>query len=173
MNETFGTYAPTLDAAEKLIGIAISAGLFWLAHRANGIAKSNLELAKQERENQAYRISRDERELFRNVYSQIIKALTKIHLDKHVSYEAKMIFWEAFKQAELELPDDIKVYMKELYRKITEAHNLYYFDLHSKTNPPNNKDKELLINKHEKILFNILDDKPFDFFAPHMKIKTS
>lgn len=27
LNETFKTYAPTLDAADKLIGIAISAGL--------------------------------------------------------------------------------------------------------------------------------------------------
>ena len=173
INETFKTYAPTLDAADKLIGIAISAGLFWLAHRANGIAKSNLELAKQEKQSRKYRIDKDEREIFRAVYRNLSDALALVLRDGRVDHEALALFWQARDQARLELPVDIQEYSENLRVAANKAFAINELYLYPKNGEslPVGEERSKKVDEHESHLSILLDAKPHEHFAKYMRVE--
>lgn len=174
-NETFKTYAPTLDAADKLIGVAISAGLFWLAHCANGIAKSNLELAKQEKQSRKYRIDKDEREIFRSVYRNLSDALALVLRDGRVGHEALALFWQARDQARLELPVDIQDYSEKLRDAANKAFAINDCYLYPKNGEalPVGEDRNKKVAEHKSHLSILLDAKPHEHFAKYMRVEAA
>ncbi len=174
-NDIFKTYAPTLEAADKLIGLAISAGLFWLAHRANGIAKSNLELAKQEKQSRKYRIDKDEREIFRSVYRNLSDALALVLREGRVEHEALALFWQARDQARLELPDDIQEYSEKLRVAANKAFSINESYLYPKNGEglPVGEERSKRVDEHEEHLSILLDAKPHEHFAKYMKVEAA
>ncbi len=173
LNETFKTYAPLLEGMDKVIGIFISAGLFWLAHRANAIAKSNLELAKQERLSRKYRIGADEREIFRSCYTKVSQACGLVLQNGRVDAEASALFWQARDQARLELPDDIAHYTEALRDASTKAFSINDNYLYPKTHPglEPGEERTKKVDEHAKYIEFITDAKPHKIFAPYMKVK--
>lgn len=172
INEIFKTYAPLLDGADKVIGIFISIGLFWLAHRANAIAKSNLELAEQEKLSRKYRIGEDERAIFRSCYSKISEALGLVLKLGRVTDEAKSLFWQARDQARLELPKDIQEYSQEVFDKMWEAYLLGHNDLASIENGglPIGEERKRASARHGDIILSLINEKPYDVFSKYMKV---
>ena len=124
LNELSKVYTPLLSAIDVVLGLFIGIALFWVAHRANNIAESNIELASQESQSRKYRISKDERELFHTVYSLLTEALGLVMKEGRVKGEAHAIFWQARDRARLELPEDIQEYTQVIFKKMHEAYLL-------------------------------------------------
>ncbi len=171
LNEIFLAYSPTLDAIDKIIGIAISAGLFLLAHRANGIANSNLELARQEKEALKYHIDKDKRDVFRSAYRSISDALALVWKDGRVGHEATALFWQARDLARLELPADIEKYTEELIAAASKAFAINESYLYPKNGEglPVGEERSKKVDEHEKYLSVLLDTRPHMYFAKYMK----
>ena len=68
-----------------------------------------------------YRISKNEREIFRFVHTKISEAITLVLKHGAVTQEAQALFWQARDQARLELPDEIKEYTQKLFDKMHKA----------------------------------------------------
>jgi len=170
MNEFFQYCAPTLDATDKLIGMLMSAGLFYLGYHANGIAKSNLELVQQDKQSRKYQINKDEREIFRAVYRNLSNALGLVFRDGHVSDEALALFWQARDQARLELPVDIYEYSENLLEAARNAFAIHRAFLSQTDLPIDTKRKEK-VKEHESYILTFIKAKPYEQFAKYMRME--
>lgn len=167
LNQQATYYAPLLDGLDKLIGIAISVALFWLAYQANKIAKSNLELAEQEKENRKYRISADERKIFYSCYEKLSKAGGLVLKNDAVDNETLGLYWQARDEARLQLPDELAAYAKKLFDIARKARRTKKGGSQSVEDKRNEK-----VEEPDDYIGQLIDARPDKIFAQHMKIKT-
>jgi hypothetical protein len=164
-------YAPILEAIETLFGVVIGIGLFCLAYRANGIAKSNLKIAAQEKASRLYRMDKDEREIFRSCYEKLVMALALVGTHGRVTNEAFNLFSQALGQARLELPQPIHNYMQEIGKELKEADCL---QIELKTPEEGGlltgEKREQVSTKHMELIRSLLKKKPDEVFRPYMKV---
>ncbi len=148
-------------------GFVISPGLIWLAWEANAINKSNADFLKQAKEEQQYRITKDEREIFRVVYTKLVDALGLVQQYGRVREDVLTLFWQARDQARVELPEDIAQYTEELLSAANSA--LIKYENRNRFLPQEEHSKPLdSAEIHMKILY---EAKPSQKFAPYLRIK--
>ncbi|MDD5586762.1 MAG: hypothetical protein PHY92_07395 [Alphaproteobacteria bacterium] len=168
-------YEKLIGGANAFFGLLISIGLFCVAWRANSIAKSNLELAAQEKQNREYRIDKDERDLFRSVYSKISEAKGIVFTEGTVTDAAHELFWKARDQARLELPEDIQEYTQTIFDRMHKAYVLRHIPLakHEDGGHPAGSDERKAASKeHTGLIKSLMDEQPHEAFAKYMRIKT-
>lgn len=113
-----------LRCCEILAQGIIGAGAFWLAHQANKIALSNLELSKQQQEANANRITEYQKAKIKENYEVFTKALGFVFQEADVNNEAYGLFWNARDQARLELPSDIVAFTQNAFDIAGKANSL-------------------------------------------------
>ncbi|HBN22270.1 MAG TPA: hypothetical protein DD412_03435 [Holosporales bacterium] len=166
INELLVKYHAVVSVFDTIVSIIISVGLFYVAFRANGIAKSNLQIAKQEKEKQIYKIHADERKIFHSVYNKLSNAITLVLESARVTEESKALFWQARDQARLEMPDDIKIYTQNLFDKMYAAY-LLELELES---IKETKDRQKPVKERMKLISSLIDERPHEIFSKHLKI---
>ncbi len=174
LNQQAAHYAPFLDGLDKLIGIAISVALFWLAYQANKIAKSNLELAEQEKESRKYRINADERKIFYSCYEKLSKARELVLKNGAVDGATLELYFKARNEARLQLPDKLATYAQKLFdiaRKAWAINDTHLYPKKGKSLPEGDERNEK-VEEHDNYIGQLLDARPDKIFARHMKIKT-
>ena len=159
---------------EPLFGIVISMILLFLTYYANKIAKSNYQLALEQKRTTDYKISRDDRELFRSVYMKLTEAIGLVLKDGAVNLEAVSLFWEARDQARLELPNNIYDYVEGIFVKMHKAYrqNRTNLETPDKGGLPVGEERSKATEEHEQLISDIISLKPYEVFSPYMKIKT-
>ena len=145
-----------------------------LAYKANKIANSNFELAKQENKNRIYRINKDERKIFNSVYTKITQGIGLVLRDGRVCDDAQALFWKARDEARLQLPDDIVNYTQVLFDKMHTAYLLKIeLDERGSDGSPILRDRKESAKKHMQLISELIKEEPYKIFACHMKVKTS
>lgn len=174
LNELAEIYEPLLKSLNYTFGLMISIGLFILTVYANKIAKSNYQLALEQKRTTDYKISRDDRELFRSVYMKLTEAIGLVLKYGAVNSEAVSLFWQARDQARLELPNNIYDYVEGIFAKMHKAYRLNRFNLETPDNGgmPVGYERSKATKEHDELISDIISLKPHDVFSPYMKIKT-
>lgn len=171
INSIAREYKPILYSIDVLFNIVIGIGLFVVARKANNIAKSNLELAKQEEINRNYQISKDDREVFYSVYSKLSKAIGLVLTNGQVDNEARALFWQARDRARLELPTNIKEYTQQLFDTMNQAYILYHTKLYGEDPLPQGEERSKLARQHMDIITQVINAKPYEVFSPYLTLK--
>ena len=174
LNELVEVYEPLFILVNSIIGILISIFLCATSFVANKIAKSNYQLALEQKRTTDYKISRDDRELFRSVYMKLTDAIGLVLKDGAVNSEAVSLFWQARDQARLELPNHIYDYVEGIFAKMHKAYRLNRFNLNSPDDGwmPVGDERSKAAKEHDELISDIMSLKPHDVFSPYMKIKT-
>lgn len=147
-----------------VIGIFISVALF-------KIANSNYKLAQEEKRSREQRISADEKQVFRDVYEKITRALGLSLVNFHVTNEAHKLFWQARDRARLELPEEIQRYTQEIFDLMHNAWNINTSYLGSSENGglPKGDDRNRKSKEHTELMTKLSKIKPSEIFSKYLK----
>ncbi|PJB73307.1 MAG: hypothetical protein CO093_01050 [Alphaproteobacteria bacterium CG_4_9_14_3_um_filter_47_13] len=151
------TLENNMELATLFVEIIIGIALICVACGSNKIAKNQLNAAR--------------RDIYLSVYDNITKALGHVFAEGNVNDDAKDLFWQARDRARLELPDDIQQYTQNLFDKMWEAYILYYNKISGEYRLPKGKEKSAAVEEHQRIIGELIKERPHDIFSKHMKIK--
>ena len=152
----------TLKILEIIVNLLIGGGLVYVGLQANSITKSNKAQA-------SYQLKQYEREIFKDNYSKISKALGLVFRDGEVFEEAMDLFWDARDQARLELPQDIVDYTEELRKIASEAFasNRMCYDINGQPKSTHNPED---LDKAHKAVLKLISENSYEKYRLHMKI---
>lgn len=166
LNGLAQTYQPLINAFTGVVGIFISIGLF-------GVAIATYKLSKQGNKSLEQRIDEQEKQIFREVYEQLNKALGLVFQYGNVTDEAHAIFWKARDKTRLELPEDIQHYTQEVFDLMHGAWIIEKGSLKSPENGglPISKDREAKVKEHSRLINELLEKKPYKIFSPYLRVR--
>lgn len=165
-------YAPLLSAAKVawalLVAILTVVAFFW--KKIWGIVSSWFRREK------ASPLTPEMREIYRAVYAQIDKSLRLFlenNRDLEKIKEAKALIWEARNRAKLELSEDIFEYAENIFKKISEYHDLTAGRLmeHKDGGLPDASTAKWEAHERSVSIYTELCATPiFDVFSPYLRI---
>lgn len=164
LNETSVKFKPLIEAADSLFGLLISIGLFCIAVQAN-------KIAKEQHNKLRYKISEDEREIFRSNYKMLTEGLGLVMRDAVVKDEAKNLFWQSRDQARLELPLEIQNYTQKIWDLMWENYTNHYHKIYDgEGNALNHPDRSEAIKRNHEIVLELIHLKPSEVYSKYMRL---
>lgn len=164
LNETSIKFKPLIDAADSLVGLLISIGLFCIAYQAN-------KISKEQHDRLRYKIGEDERKIFRSNYNRLTEGLGHVMRDGIVKDEAKDLFWQVRDQARLELPKEIQDYTQKIFDLMWEAYTDYYNKIYNGDGQTiNHPDRRVAIKRNSEIVLELIRLKPSELYSKYMKV---
>lgn len=164
LNETSIKFKPLIEAADSLFGLLISIGLFCIAYQAN-------KISKEQHNRLRYKISEDEREIFRSNYTRLTEGLGHVMREGRVKDEAKNLFWQVRDQARLELPKEIQDYTQKIFDLMWEAYIDYYHKIYDGDGQPvNHPERSEAIKRNTEIVLELIRLKPSELYSKYMKV---
>jgi len=164
LNGASTKFKPLIEAADSLFGLLISVGLFCIAYQAN-------KISNEQHNKLRYKMSEDEREIFRSNYKMLTEGLGHVMRDGRVKDEAKNLFWQARDQARLELPKEIQDYTQRIFDLMWEAYIDYYHKIYDGDGQPvNHPERSEAIRRNGEIVLELIRLNPSDLYSKYMKV---
>lgn len=164
LNETSTKFKPLIEAADSLFGLLISIGLFCIDYQAN-------KISKEQHNRLRYKISEDEREIFRSNYNMLTEGLGHVIRDGRVKDEAKTLFWQVRDQARLELPKEIQDYTQKIFDLMWEAYKNHYNKIYDGEGQPiNHPERSEAIERNGEIVLELTGLKPNELYSKYLKV---
>ncbi len=157
------------DAVFQSTAIFISAltsfALVYIGYEANEVAKSN-------RETNRIKLTQHEREIFKENYNKLSKAMRLIQIEGCVEREAISLIWQTLDEAKLELPNDITSYVESIRAKAQKAWAHHNFIFTTNGDPKNihspNRDKA--IEEESQLVLELYKETPYKTYRKYLKI---
>lgn len=89
-----------ISLLDVFVNLIIGIALFWVAFRANSIAKATQESSKQ-------KLEAHERQVVKDNYVKLIKAIELTIASGTVTNEPMFLFWEVNQSSRIELPEEL------------------------------------------------------------------
>jgi len=118
------------------------------------------------------RISKEDRAIFDSVYTKITEAISLVFKNAAVDEEAQALFWQARDQARRDLPNKIKKYTQRLFDKMNNCVTLNLKLCGREPLPVGEKDNQY-VDKHDKLINDLINEQPYKIFSKYMKIQKS
>ncbi|TVQ81636.1 MAG: hypothetical protein EA357_12190 [Micavibrio sp.] len=148
-----------LEIIKLLVDIFIGGALVAVAWQANKIAK-----------NQSEKMSIEEKQVYRDNYQKISKAIGLIIRDGGVPQEVIALSWQAVDEAELLLPEDIVRYLKEVQGKIFDFNMLKarMYDNQGRPNSAAQENWNELVDQDIELLKFFCNTKPVNVYRKYI-----
>lgn len=103
---------------DVLVNLIIGLALFWVAFKANNIAKATQESSKQ-------KLEAHERQIVKDNYVKLLKAIETAIASGVVKNESMFQFWEVNQSSKIELPEELHGFVESVV-KIAEQSWIAY-----------------------------------------------
>lgn len=166
LNSAAEKFKPLIEAADSFFGLLISIALFFVAYQANKISTEQHKSLK-------YKISEEERKIFRSNYQMLTEGLGHVLREGMVNDEAKNLFWQVRDQARLELPKDIQDYTQKIFDLMWNAYMDHYHKIYDKQgNAINHPERSAAIKRESEIISQLIKLKPSEIYSKYMRVSS-